>query len=151
VIIVLIAGRAVRSPASIRRATPSLPSYDMGYSPVQDPAFNRDGRFKGICHEFGARARDLRSSVWPSALQLMGVLCWDRLALPVRPGRDACRLLDAVANGFDAVLVCVSVPMGSSWWPCRYTTALLLAVRCPDRGLMLVAFMITTPPVAGHR
>ena len=25
-----------------------------------------------------------------------------------------------------------------------------LAVRCPDRGLMLVAFMITTPPVAGR-
>jgi hypothetical protein len=40
--------------------------------------------------------------VWPSALQLMDVLCWDRLALPVRPGRDACRLLDPVANGLDA-------------------------------------------------
>src|SRR5260370_2261455 len=39
----------------------------------------------------------------------------------------------------------------SSWWPCRTTTALLVAVRCPDRGLMLVAFMITTPPVAGNR
>jgi hypothetical protein len=45
---------------------------------------------------------DLKSSVWPSALQLMGVLCWDRVALPVRPGRDACRLLDAVADGCDA-------------------------------------------------
>ena len=37
----------------------------------------------------------------------------------------------------------------SSWWPCRSTTVLLVAVCCPDRGLMLVAFMITTPPVAG--
>jgi hypothetical protein len=37
----------------------------------------------------------------------------------------------------------------SSWWPCRSTTALLLPVRCPDRGLMLVAFIITSPPVAG--
>jgi hypothetical protein len=37
----------------------------------------------------------------------------------------------------------------SSWWPCRNKPVLLLAVRCPDRGLMLVAFMITTPPVAG--
>src|SRR5260370_4300960 len=36
----------------------------------------------------------------------------------------------------------------SSWWPCRSTTVLLVAVCCPDRGLMLVAFMITTP-VAG--
>jgi hypothetical protein len=25
----------------------------------------------------------------------------------------------------------------SSGWPCRSTTALLLAVRCPDRGLVL--------------
>ena len=31
----------------------------------------------------------------------------------------------------------------------RNTTVLLLAVRCPDGGLMRVAFMITTPPVAG--
>src|SRR5271167_3179076 len=36
----------------------------------------------------------------------------------------------------------------SSWWPCRDTTVSLLTVRCPDRGLVLVAFMITTPPVA---
>jgi hypothetical protein len=39
----------------------------------------------------------------------------------------------------------------SSWWPCRNTTALLPAVRCPDRGLMLVAFMITAPPAPGNR
>lgn len=31
----------------------------------------------------------------------------------------------------------------SSWWPCRSTTGLLLATRCPDRGRMLIAFMIT--------
>lgn len=37
----------------------------------------------------------------------------------------------------------------SSWWPCRDTTVSLLAVRCPDRGLVLVAFMITTSPLAG--
>jgi hypothetical protein len=32
---------------------------------------------------------------------------------------------------------------------CRNTTASLLAARRPDRGLMLIAFIITTPPVAG--
>jgi hypothetical protein len=39
----------------------------------------------------------------------------------------------------------------SSWWPCRNTIASLLAVRCPDPGLMLVAFMITTPSAPGYR
>src|SRR5580692_8545491 len=38
----------------------------------------------------------------------------------------------------------------SSWWPCRNTTALLLVVRGPDPGLLLVVFIITTPPVAGR-
>ena len=37
----------------------------------------------------------------------------------------------------------------SSWWPCRNTAVLLGAGRCAGRGLMLAAFMITTPPVAG--
>lgn len=50
-----------------------------------------------------------------------------------------------------ASAVTARATLRSSWWPCRNTTALLLAVRYPDRGLMLIAFMITTPPVAGHR
>jgi hypothetical protein len=30
----------------------------------------------------------------------------------------------------------------SSWWPCRSTAGVLLAVRRPGRGRMLIAFMI---------
>ena len=42
---------------------------------------------------------DLKSSARPSALQLMRVLYWDRLAFPVRPREDVRRLLNAVADG----------------------------------------------------
>jgi hypothetical protein len=58
-------------------------------------------RYSACARALAVLVGDLKSSVWPSALQLMGVLCWDRLALPVRRGRDACRLLGAVADGCD--------------------------------------------------
>ena len=48
-----------------------------------------------------------------------------------------------------ATAVTARARLRSSWWPCRSTTVSLLAVRCPDRGLVLVAFMITTSPLAG--